>query len=71
MWVDRYRGLASFLGLAGTVTGRKKLQKAVYLAQQMGFPGLEERFDYHHFGPYSEALAAELGELQILRVARG
>lgn len=66
MLVNSYSGLASFLGLAGTITGRKKLQKAVYLAKELGFPGLDERFDYHWFGPYSEGLAAEVGELVLL-----
>ncbi len=68
MWLDRYRGLVVFLGLAGRVTGRKKLQKAVYIAQELGFPGLEEPFDYHWFGPYSESLACKLGELALLGV---
>lgn len=70
MWVDRYEGLIAFLGLAGRVDGRKKLHKAVYLAQELGFPGLEENFDYHWFGPYSETLACELGEMALLRIVK-
>lgn len=45
----------------GTVVGKIRLQKMVYLLDQLGvksgFP-----FEYHHFGPYSEELAEAVEE---------
>lgn len=42
--------------------GRKRLQKTVYLLQQMGVP-YNEKFKYHHYGPYSSELQAEVDRL--------
>jgi len=61
-----YSGLVSLLGIAGEIKGRKKLQKVVYLAKKAGFPGLNQSFDYHWYGPYSDALTAEINELVLL-----
>lgn len=63
---DRYNGLLTLLDKAGSIQGRKMLQKVVYLAKEMGYPELHERFDYHWYGPYSETLANEVQELRHL-----
>lgn len=41
----------------GQVVGRTKLQKVAYLLEASGL-GDGFRFDYHHYGPYSEELAS-------------
>jgi uncharacterized protein len=43
----------------GQVPGRVRLQKIVYLLDQIG---LESgfTFEYHHYGPYSEGLAEQV-----------
>jgi len=43
----------------GSVVGRTRMQKITYLAQLAGFPA-EFRFDYRHYGPFSEELATGL-----------
>ena len=53
--------LIDFAG--GSVVGRKKLQKLVYLAQQRGWP-FPEVFRYHLYGPFSEQLANEIEEMK-------
>jgi hypothetical protein len=60
--LEHYAHLAHFLEACGAVEGRKKLQKMVYLAKRLGFP-LTEPFSYHHYGPYSERLSTEIGEM--------
>ncbi len=48
--------VAAILAAAGgSLTGRVRLQKAVYLLDQLGF-GSGLSFDYHHYGPYSRDL---------------
>lgn len=44
------------------IIGRKRLQKTVYLLQQIGFP-YAGKFTYHHYGPYSSELQAEIDRL--------
>jgi uncharacterized protein len=39
----------------GTLTGRVRLQKTVYLLDQLGLDS-GFKFDYHHYGPYSRDL---------------
>lgn len=68
MFDDRYDGIVGFFGIVQTLTGRKKLQKAIYLAKEHGFPGLRSRFEFHWYGPYSEMLANEVQELVQLGV---
>ena len=51
-----------FITLAGEVTGRKKLQKMVYIAKKMNFP-YQEKYQFHMFGPYSEELTLRVEEL--------
>ena len=49
------------LAAGGEVVGKVRLQKMVYLLEQMGM-GDEYSFDYHHYGPYSTELADEMDE---------
>lgn len=53
--------LIDFAG--GSIAGRKKLQKMVFLAQQRGWP-FTEVFRYHLYGPFSEQLAIEIEEMK-------
>lgn len=57
-----YRSLTQLLVVAGEVRGRKKLQKIVYIAQELGYP-FPEPFDLHIWGPYSEILTVKLKEM--------
>ncbi|GAA4720440.1 YwgA family protein [Brevibacillus fulvus] len=54
--------IVRLIELAGEVSGRKKLQKMVYIAKQMQVD-FEERFEFHMFGPYSEELTLRVDEL--------
>jgi uncharacterized protein YwgA len=49
----------------GEIVGRIRMQKVIYLLQQLG---LESRlpFTYHHYGPYSEELTAALSQAEVL-----
>lgn len=51
-----------FISLAGEVTGRKKLQKMIFIAKKMNFP-FAEKFELHMYGPYSEELTLRVEEL--------
>lgn len=44
------------------ITGRKKLQKMVYLLQQRGIL-YNQKFKYHHYGPYSYELQSQIDRL--------
>jgi uncharacterized protein YwgA len=39
----------------GTLVSRVRLQKTVYLLDQLGFSS-EFEYEYHHYGPYSRDL---------------
>lgn len=47
---------------AGTVVGRKKLQKIVYISKKFKF-NFKEKFNFHFYGPYSEELTLQVEEL--------
>ncbi len=55
----KYAKLAAIVQRCGTIHSRIKLHKMVYVLKSLGFP-VHERFEYLHFGPYSEDLAVEL-----------
>ena len=57
--VAKYAKLVAIVERCGTVHSRIKLHKMLYVLKSLGYPVLE-RFEYLHFGPYSEDLAAEL-----------
>ena len=48
--------------VSGEITGRKKLQKMIYIAKKVEFP-FQERFQFHFYGPYSEELTTRVEEL--------
>lgn len=54
--------LIHFFQLTGGVTGRKKLQKMIYILQKSAVP-FEEKYQFHFYGPYSEELTLRVEEL--------
>src|SRR6185312_10703564 len=44
------------------VTGRKKMQKMIFIAKKMNFP-FAEKYELHMYGPYSEELTLRIEEL--------
>jgi uncharacterized protein len=50
------------ISVSGEITGRKKLQKMIYIAKKISFP-FQERFQFHFYGPYSEELTLRVEEL--------
>lgn len=54
--------LMHFFSTANEVTGRKKLQKMIYILQKCQVP-FEERYQFHFYGPYSEELTLRVEEL--------
>lgn len=47
---------------AGEITGRKKLQKMIYIAKKVNYP-FYEKYNFHFYGPYSEELTLRVEEL--------
>jgi hypothetical protein len=60
-----HQNLLRLFGLLGKVSGRKKLQKIVYITQKAGI-NLNEDFSYHYYGPYSESLSNKIKELVVM-----
>ncbi|GAB3048102.1 YwgA family protein [Virgibacillus ainsalahensis] len=54
--------LMEFFSIADEVTGRKKLQKMIYILQKCN-TGFEEKYEFHFYGPYSEELTLRTEEL--------
>lgn len=54
--------LIHFFQIANEVTGRKKLQKMIFILQKCKVP-FEEKFQFHFYGPYSEELTLRVEEL--------
>lgn len=50
------------ISTAGEISGRKKLQKIVYIAKKLSFP-FKEKYQFHFYGPYSEELTLRIEEL--------
>ena len=61
MLTDHARLLRFFME-AKKVTGRKKMQKMIYILQVNGIP-FEEKYQFHFYGPYSEELSLRIEEL--------
>lgn len=57
--------LMQFFSVADEVTGRKKLQKMIYILQRANVP-FEEKYQFHFYGPYSEELTLRVEELSNL-----
>lgn len=60
--LDNHAKLMQFFSLAENVTGRKKLQKMIYILQKCNIP-FEEKYNFHFYGPYSEELTLRIEEL--------
>ncbi len=60
--LQEHAKIVQFISLAEEVTGRKKLQKMIYIAKKMHFP-FAEKFELHMYGPYSEELTLRVEEL--------
>lgn len=60
--LQEHAKIVQFVSLAKEVTGRKKLQKMIYIAKKMDFPFVE-KFELHMYGPYSEELTLRVEEL--------
>ncbi|GGJ83054.1 hypothetical protein GCM10007063_01930 [Lentibacillus kapialis] len=54
--------LMQFFSEASDITGRKKLQKIIYILQKCHLP-FEEKYQFHFYGPYSEELSLRVEEL--------
>lgn len=54
--------LMQAIAVSGEITGRKKLQKMIYIAKKLDFP-FQERYEFHFYGPYSEELTLRVEEL--------
>ncbi|TWT03479.1 YwgA family protein [Planomicrobium sp. CPCC 101079] len=60
--LQEHAKIVDFISLAEGVTGRKKLQKMIYILKKMGVP-FQEKYEFHIYGPYSEELTARIEEL--------
>lgn len=60
--LQEHAKIVQFISLAEEVTGRKKLQKMIFIAKKMQFP-FAEKFQLHMYGPYSEELTLRVEEL--------
>lgn len=60
--LNNHAKLMQFFSVANTVTGRKKLQKMIYILQKCNLP-FEEKYHFHFYGPYSEELTLRIEEL--------
>lgn len=54
--------LLNFFAEMKKVTGRKKLQKMIFILQACGVP-FQEKYQFHIYGPYSEELTLRMEEL--------
>lgn len=54
--------IVQFIAIAEEVTGRKKLQKMIFIAKKMQFP-FDEKYELRMYGPYSEELTLRIEEL--------
>ena len=57
-----HANIINVISTAGEISGRKKLQKIVYIAKKLSFP-FHEKFQFHFYGPYSEELTLRIEEL--------
>ncbi|NYF23443.1 YwgA family protein [Sporosarcina sp. JAI121] len=61
--LQEHAKIVQFISMANEVTGRKKLQKMIYIAKKMNFP-FAEKYELHMYGPYSEELTLRIEELR-------
>ncbi len=60
--LQEHAKIVDFISTAEGVTGRKKLQKMIYILKKIGVP-FQEKYEFHIYGPYSEELTARMEEL--------
>lgn len=60
--LNEHAKLMKVFAVSGEITGRKKLQKIIYIAKKLQFP-FYEKYNFHFFGPYSEELTLRVEEL--------
>lgn len=60
--LQEHAKLLALLKETEEVSGRKKLQKIVYIAKRLGQP-FREKYQFHMYGPYSEELTLQMEEL--------
>lgn len=60
--LQEHARIVQFVAMAQEVSGRKKLQKMIYIAKKMAFP-FAEKYELHMYGPYSEELTLRVEEL--------
>lgn len=60
--LNNHAKLVHFFSVANSVSGRKKLQKMIYILQKNRVP-FAEKFQFHFYGPYSEELTLRVEEL--------
>lgn len=60
--LQEHAKIVDFISTAEGVTGRKKLQKMIYILKKIGMP-FQEKYQFHIYGPYSEELTARIEEL--------
>lgn len=60
--LEEHAKIIQFIGAADGITGRKKLQKMIYIAKKLQFP-YKEKFEFHFYGPYSVELTTRVEEL--------
>ena len=53
--IEEHAKVVQFIGAADGITGRKKLQKMIYIAKKLQYP-YKEKYEFHFYGPYSEEL---------------
>ncbi|MFJ5769481.1 YwgA family protein [Psychrobacillus sp. NPDC093180] len=60
--LEEHAKIIQFIGAADGITGRKKLQKMVYIAKKLDYP-YKEKYEFHVYGPYSHELTLRVEEL--------
>ncbi|MGK7376532.1 YwgA family protein [Planococcus sp. 1R117A] len=60
--LQEHAKIVDFIATAEGITGRKKLQKMIYILKKIGLP-FQEKYEFHIYGPYSEELTARIEEL--------
>ncbi|ANU27426.1 YwgA family protein [Planococcus versutus] len=60
--LQEHAKIVDFIATAEGVTGRKKLQKMIYIMKKLDIP-FQEKYEFHIYGPYSEELTARVEEL--------
>lgn len=60
--LQEHARIVQLISLANEVSGRKKLQKIIFILKKMNFPFVE-KYELHMYGPYSEELTLRIEEL--------